>query len=159
MKVYLLRHGQAEARATNDELRHLTPVGTEHILDIAGQFKARRESIEFCFCSPYIRAQETAQVFLRESGLTCKLQTEDLLTPEGPPQQVLDFLQSLSCETVLLVGHNPSLTALYALLTNGASDHHMKIMAAGELCCISFEFIAKGLGECDYCLLPAGLLN
>ncbi len=159
MKVFLLRHGQAEAQASNDELRHLTPKGKEDVKDVARQFSLKRESIALCYSSPYARAQETAQLFVKTGGLTCDIQTEEILTPEKNPQQVLAFLQSLSTQTVILVGHNPLLTALFALFTNGASDHHMKIMAAGELCCISFDFLGEGLGECDYCLLPAGVIN
>lgn len=159
MKVYLLRHGQAELHASSDDLRHLTPKGKEDVEDVARQFLLKGESIELCFNSPYARAQETAQLFVKTGGLNCDIQTEEILTPENAPQQVLVFLQSLSAQTVLLVGHNPLLTALFALFTNGASDHRMKIMAAGELCAISFDFLGEGLGECDYCLLPAGIIN
>jgi len=158
MKIFLLRHGQSEARATSDELRHLSNEGLSDIRAVARQFIKREESLTRCICSPYLRAQESAVAFLKEAACECALQTDAILIPEKSPQEVLGFLSSLEQqESILLVGHNPCLTALFALLTQGATDHPLKIMEAGELCCIECEVPAAGLGTCQYCLQAVAL--
>jgi phosphohistidine phosphatase len=156
MKIFLLRHGQSEARAASDELRHLSNEGLSDIRAVARQFAQHVESLTLCICSPYLRAKESAVAFLEAASCACPLQTDAILVPETSAQEVMSFLSGLEQqETILLVGHNPCLTALFALLTQGATDQPVKIMDAGELCCIEFEVLASGLGACAYCLLPA----
>tara|TARA_R100001143_G_C3357323_1_gene133268 strand:+ start:1262 stop:1762 length:501 start_codon:yes stop_codon:yes gene_type:complete len=154
MNIYLLRHGEAEPRAASDSQRRLTEKGEADIQDIARQFSQHHPVLNRCVCSPYLRARQSAELFLKSSGLRCPIQEDSVLTPEKPATELMQFLYRLEEENILLAGHNPQLTALFALLTHGETDHRMKILAAGELCAIAFETFAEGLGECRFSLLP-----
>jgi len=79
MNVYLLRHGQAKNSAPSDSLRHLTSQGVEDIKSVAKTFAPTNHYFERCFVSPYIRAQQTAELFLKGSNGSCILESEDIL--------------------------------------------------------------------------------
>lgn len=152
MNVYLLRHGKAQQQAASDSERALTSQGRQDILVVAGLFALKHIPVELCIVSPYLRAQQSAEIFLHESGSDISPETSAILAPESRPQAVLDFLQTLDAEEILLVGHNPLLSALFALLTQGDSRYPEKILAAGELCCISFDVLGAGLGDNTFSL-------
>jgi len=64
MNIYLVRHGQTtgdlENRYGGDYDDHLTELGKQQSAEVAG--KLASAGIEVIFCSPKIRAQETAQI-------------------------------------------------------------------------------------------------
>jgi broad specificity phosphatase PhoE len=70
MKIYLIRHGQTtgdlEDRYGGDYEDHLTEEGKEQSLRLAQKLK--HSNIEIIFCSPKIRAQETAGIVSKEIG-------------------------------------------------------------------------------------------
>ncbi len=74
MKIYLIRHGQTtgdlEGRYGGDYEDHLTEEGKEQSRKLAQKLK--RSGIEVLFCSPKIRAQETAEIVSKEIG--CKVE-------------------------------------------------------------------------------------
>ena len=70
-----------------------------------------------------------------------------MLLSESKAVNVLRFLESATESNILLVGHNPLLSELFALLTQSSADSPMKILAAGELCCIHFDLVGAGLGK------------
>lgn len=77
MKIYLIRHGQTtgdvEDRYGGDYDDHLTEEGKLQAKNLAE--KLADEGIEIIYCSPKIRAQETAEI-LRQK-LNCKIETID----------------------------------------------------------------------------------
>lgn len=70
MKIYLIRHGQTtgdiEDRYGGDYDDHLTEHGKEQAEELARKLK--HSGIEIIFCSPKIRAQETAAIVAKEIG-------------------------------------------------------------------------------------------
>jgi broad specificity phosphatase PhoE len=70
MKIYLIRHGQTtgdlEDRYGGDYDDHLTEEGKEQSRQLAEKLK--NSGIEVLFCSPKIRAQETADIVSKEIG-------------------------------------------------------------------------------------------
>jgi phosphohistidine phosphatase SixA len=75
------------------------------------------------------------------------------LTPEHRAQEVLALLQTLQQDHVLLVGHNPLISEVLALLTHGEVSH-MHIVAAGELNAVHCDVIGPGGGKQQFRLLP-----
>lgn len=75
MKIYLIRHGQTtgdlEDRYGGDYDDHLTAEGKKQAHQLADKLK--NSGIEFIFCSPKIRAQETAEIISKKIG--CKIET------------------------------------------------------------------------------------
>jgi broad specificity phosphatase PhoE len=70
MKIYLIRHGQTtgdlEDRYGGDYEDRLTEEGKEQSRRLAQKLK--HSGIEILFCSPKIRAQETAEIVSKEIG-------------------------------------------------------------------------------------------
>ncbi len=151
MNIYLLRHGQAVQAAERDSLRSLTPLGAQDIELLARTFVARGHKIDRCFASPYLRAQQTAEIFKKNSELTFAIESSLLLRPDNNPVSLLRLLEDVE-ETdkesdILLVGHNPFLSELYAMLTQANQVNGIKVLAAGELCGIHFGMLGLGLGS------------
>ena len=77
MKIYLIRHGQTtgdvEDRYGGDYDDHLTDEGKRQSRELAGKLK--HSGIEVIFCSPKIRARETAEIIATEIG--CRVEVAD----------------------------------------------------------------------------------
>ncbi|HWK53480.1 MAG TPA: phosphohistidine phosphatase SixA [Hyphomicrobiales bacterium] len=154
MNLYLLRHGEAEVRAASDSLRQLTPRGIEDVHMVARQFATKGVVLERCFVSPYLRAQQTANEFLRELHQEPLREECKLLSPEVGAVDVMAFLQNLQESHILLVGHNPLLSELASLLTEGRIGE-LHILGTAELVCIALDIVGLGMGVTPYRLLPS----
>lgn len=153
MKLYLLRHGEAEARAHNDSTRELTARGRQEIEQVARLFVARRVVLQRCFVSPYIRAAQTAALFLPQAAQDIAAETTPLLMPEVRASTIMEFLEGIKEQEVLLVSHNPLVSELHALLTDGDISS-MHILGTSELICITFDIIGLGMGSSPFRLAP-----
>ena len=154
MNLYLLRHGEAETKASSDAARQLTVKGREDCEYVAKQFAARQLPLEQCFVSPYVRASQTAEVFVRQLSFTVPCTTTELLVPEVRASTVMDFLnKNIHAQHVLLVSHNPLLSELNAMLTEGTIND-MHILATSELICISLDVVGLGMGSTPFRLMP-----
>ncbi|MDD0974034.1 phosphohistidine phosphatase SixA [Pseudomonas fontis] len=117
MKLWVLRHGEAEPRANSDAERRLTAHGREQVLRSAAGLLG--QPLQAILASPYVRAQQTAALVHEALGFAQPLQTVPWLTPESDPQQVIAELDKLGLEHVLLVSHQPLVGALVGLLEHG----------------------------------------
>jgi phosphohistidine phosphatase len=154
MLLYLLRHGEAEPRAASDALRKLTSKGHQEVGSVARQFLVNRLPLQRCLCSPYLRTQETAWDFLQQVQPGLWVEETSLLTPDMRAGSIMKLLETLSPATpVLLVSHNPLLSELNALLTEG-NIHQMHILGTSELIAISIDVIGLGMGKTVLRLQP-----
>lgn len=117
MKLWVLRHGEAEPRANSDAERRLTAHGREQVLRSAARLLG--EPLQAIIASPYVRAQQTAALVHGALGLVEPVRTVPWLTPDNDPQQVIAELDRLGLEHVLLVSHQPLVGALVGLLEQG----------------------------------------
>jgi phosphohistidine phosphatase len=153
MYIYLLRHGQAEQRAYADPTRRLTEKGQEEIRSVARQFLDTKTTFDHAFASPYTRARQTAEEFIAivQKGLVPE--NAEWLTPENRARDVLAVLAGSGAEHVLLVSHNPLVSELNALLTEGdICERH--ILGTSELVCIEADPPAAGNGNVRFVLKP-----
>jgi len=112
--LFLLRHGEAEpyGRATDDASRSLVPAGKQAVSRVAKEL----EYVDAVYCSPYLRARQTADLVLSATGQkACQL--NEGLTPDSSVSALLAWLDSVKQERVLLVAHNPLLSSLASQLT------------------------------------------
>lgn len=110
MRLFLMRHGEAEPQAARDADRALNEAGRRAV-----QRKlVFLEPVESFYCSPYKRAQQTASII--QSTVQAKPVTDPRLTPDQPVAKVLELLQSLDTGSCLIVGHNPLLSQLASVL-------------------------------------------
>ena len=117
MKLWVLRHGEAEPRANSDAERRLTAHGREQVLRSAARLLG--EPLQAIIASPYVRAQQTAALVHGALGLVEPVHTVPWLTPDNDPRQVIAELDRLGLEHVLLVSHQPLVGALVGLLEQG----------------------------------------
>lgn len=117
MKVWVLRHGEAQAKARTDAERELTAHGRDEVLQSAAHLLGK--PLHLIIASPYVRAQQTAQLVREALGSSTEIVTAPWLTPESAPDQVLRKLDGHLAEHVLLVSHQPLVGALIGLAVHG----------------------------------------
>ena len=127
MQLYLLRHGDAVESATlHDSERPLSDLGIRQA-QAAGRFlHSLSISPQAILFSPLLRARQTAeQVNL---SLQCRsISSSEHLTPNSDPRNLLNDLNATTHESLLLVGHQPFLGNLIALLLGARRDLRIEI--------------------------------
>lgn len=129
MKLWVLRHGEAEPHGSqpHDSERALTEHGREEVLRSAARLIG--QPVTAIYSSPYLRAQQTAQLVRDALGFEPEIRTVEWLTPETDPDKVAEQLVSVS--DVLLVSHNPLVGNLLSYLQHGAGHPPEKVSTAG----------------------------
>ncbi|MFJ2282970.1 phosphohistidine phosphatase SixA [Pseudomonas sp. NPDC087803] len=128
MKLWVLRHGEAVPYGScPDSERELTEHGRKEALSSAAQLIG--QPLTAIYASPYLRAQQTAQIVREALGFEPEIRTVEWLTPEVDPDKVADQLVSVS--NVLLVSHNPLVGNLLSYLQHGAGYPPEKVSTAG----------------------------
>lgn len=128
MKLWVLRHGEAEPYGSRpDSERELTEHGRQEALKSAARLIG--QPLTAIYASPYLRAQQTAQIVREALGFEPEIRTVEWLTSESDPDKVAEQLVSVS--NVLLVSHNPLVGHLLSYLQHGAGYPPEKVSTAG----------------------------
>jgi len=150
MRLYLLRHGQAEPYQAQDEIRQLTETGRLQTAEIARQYLAnvRWDAI---WASPYIRAQQTAQIVLdavhqAQPDRNMQITTVSRITPEDSAREALALFNGHEGRTLLLVSHQPFLGTLAGLLIHGHMQTALDIPTSGLL---ELHLSIPGMGQAE----------
>lgn len=117
MKLWILRHGEAQNRARTDAERELTANGREEVLTSAAHLMG--QPLRWIIASPYVRAQQTAELVRQALGFADSIVTVPWLTPDSDPRKVLDHLDLYASDDVLLVSHQPLVGSLIGLAVHG----------------------------------------
>jgi len=122
-EIILLRHAHAEPAAPGqDDMARVLSLRGEAEADAAGDWLKRHEAApERVLCSPAARARETCERVLAALGYT-DLRADARIYEATPATLVRVLDEHAEARSILLVGHNPGLENLVALLTEGASD-------------------------------------
>jgi len=162
MRVVLFRHGIAGSRDArrwpNDALRPLTARGRERTEQAARGLK-RLYPVTRILSSPLLRASQTAEILRAAYGLTREIEVVPALAPIGSHREILTRLAALKpAESVALVGHEPDLGKLAAVLVFGAPNGNLPLKKAG-VCVLDFVGLPEpGAGKI-VALLPPRLLR
>jgi len=140
VKLWILRHGEAEAHARTDAERNLTERGRAEVLRSAAHLIG--QPLGAIIASPYVRAQQTARLVREALGFVPDIRTVPWLTPEGSPEQVLAHL--VAEDNVLLVSHQPLVGNLISFLQHGHSRQPQPMYTA-SLAQLEGEFALAGL--------------
>jgi phosphohistidine phosphatase len=139
LTLLLLRHAEAEAAQSGaaDIDRPLSVRGRTEALDAADCIATAELRIDAVLASPALRARETAIIVAAELDITDDLRFEAALYL-GTPDELLPTVQRCTADThtVLVVGHNPGLSALAQLFMGGSQ--RVELRPAG-LCRVQFE--------------------
>jgi phosphohistidine phosphatase len=160
MKLYILRHAIAEERDENlypdDSLRHLTEKGKKKMAKIAKHLCDMGVQIDLILTSPYIRAYETARIVAKTFGIKKrKIVLTDHLTPSGFAKDLIaEINEKYLVDNLILVGHEPFLSDLIAVLVAG--DPSMSVvMKKGGLCRLSIDnLVYDKCATLDWLLMP-----
>jgi phosphohistidine phosphatase len=117
VKLYLIRHGEAEAGAPDDMKRKLTAQGANHAQGAANWLAKQIKGPVSLWASPYLRTQQTAGPIAKALGV--KAVAHACLQPEMTAQKVVDDLGSEQ-QDIILVTHLPLVGRLASLLIEGA---------------------------------------
>lgn len=146
MNLFLLRHGNAESSAPRDRDRRLSAAGRDELRVVLSACQSELASVDAVLVSPYVRAQQTCEVALRYLPQTSgQPQTADFLKPDGSPQAVIDWAYGASCESVLLVTHQPLVGTLLDELCG--FEPGLYRMGTAGLAAVRADVVARGLGE------------
>ena len=124
-QIILLRHAHAEPPALDqsDEARPLTAGGEREAAAAAAWLVAHMAKPDVVLSSPAVRTRATAAAVVPALAIDVAMRIDARIYEATPAAliQILDEHASADC--VLLVGHNPGLETLVALLTDGTSDN------------------------------------
>ena len=123
MMLYVLRHGVAEDAAPggDDRVRRLTPRGRERMRAGAAGIRTLKLDLDVILTSPLPRAAETAALVSEACGGRPQPQELSALAGDVGPAEVLRALRPYARQdAVMIVGHEPILSDLCALLLTGS---------------------------------------
>jgi phosphohistidine phosphatase len=163
MRIILFRHGLAIERDAfilqkkDDALRPLVEKGKERTRKMAKVLKEQLPEVHLLVTSPFVRAQQTAEI-LREI-LKPKRIAESLdLVPTAPPQAFAQWLKlhAKDALTVVVVGHEPQLTVFASWLLGGQMDSFIDLKKSGVICLEleNFETVGPRTAEMRWALPP-----
>lgn len=116
MKVFIVRHAQAQTGKDDDAARSLTENGQQTAQQLAIWLATHLNQSVKIVASPYLRAMQTAQIIAAK--LNCEVQQNALFTPTIDAEQALAQLSEYQ-QDVLLVSHQPLVGRLASLLVAG----------------------------------------
>ena len=125
MTLYVLRHALAEdiAPGGEDHDRPLTQAGCDHTREAAAGMRALGLKFDVILTSPKVRAVETASIVSAAYGGHTAPQILRALADEISVENTAAALAPYFLnENVLIVGHEPQLSALAALILTGTPD-------------------------------------
>lgn len=139
MQLFLVRHAEAVEQSEDlaDELRHLTRRGRKQAAKQAKRLKKKKLRPERIITSPLVRAVQTAELLAAEIGKETVVAADASLGPGADAPAVIAMLRGASSNaSLMLVGHEPQLSTLAALLLG---YEHVAPLAKGSCLALSWR--------------------
>jgi phosphohistidine phosphatase len=121
VQVFLVRHAEAvdETVELRDPYRHLTPHGRAQARALGERLRWHDCGPTHLYASPLVRALQTAELVCSAIGGDVSVEILPQLAPDGAVRDVVAKVRALPADAeVMLVGHEPSISAIAALLAN-----------------------------------------
>jgi phosphohistidine phosphatase SixA len=144
MRLYLVRHGEAGWEAPSDEERTLTSRGQDKTRLNLESRSGELESISHVFCSPLVRARQTADIVLEEMPHLSSFRIVDWLVPDANPATVAKELQEIVSD-VLLVSHQPFCSIFAEWLCDSGSG--AIAMGTSSIVAMEMEMVARAMAS------------
>jgi len=135
-----MRHGLAEEPTPrgDDSGRKLTSKGADKVRKAAAGMRSAGLIFEMILTSPITRARETADIVAREFE-SLKPRVVPELTTGASPTYALEALTKLHLpESVIAVGHEPTLSRLASLMLSGSSESIEIRLKPGSVIALEF---------------------
>ncbi len=143
--LYIMRHGQAQARAASDAERALTDRGEEDVRQMITSLTDELIDLELVWTSPYQRARQTATIANQVLGRGADPILTELLVPEANIEPLCEQIQNCQESSLLLVSHMPLVGELLHYLTGAEPGRYS--MGTASVACVTLEVVAAGLGQ------------
>ena len=136
MTLLLIRHGHAVTAGENP-LRPLSDLGRAQAAEMAAFFRMSGQFLPAAIWhSPLARARESASLFATSLNFTGPVLEVRGLRPEDDPRVTAGRLAGIG-EGLVIVGHEPHLSALATLLVCGPAKAPVVILEKGA--CLGLE--------------------
>jgi len=118
-----MRHAKAEQSAPSDFERQLTDRGTADAGEAGAWLTEQGMIPDHALVSGAVRTQQTWDALVDRGGWDVDPDFEEALYDAGP-ESALDLIRSVPdhVQTLLVVGHNPTMASLAQLLDDGEGD-------------------------------------
>ncbi|MGD1959191.1 MAG: histidine phosphatase family protein [Fulvivirga sp.] len=150
--LQLLRHARAMDKTSEqrDIERELNSIGLQNSTRMGINFSKKKEEFDIIITSPAMRAKTTASLIAEQIAYnTAKIHVNDEIY-EASIRSLLKVVNQLKDEwdSVLIVGHNPSVTYLAEYLTRGEiGDMTTCGVVKIEFDIESWAEVSEGLGK------------
>ena len=136
MIIFLLRHGDAlDSPTVEDSERPLSALGRRQSSAVGTYLVGKHAEISLIYCSPLLRAKQTAEAVQVSLGKV-PIQITESLRSSRDPRDIIHELPRAQRQTVLLVGHEPLLSRTISLLLWGDTLSRVD-MKTCSLACVS----------------------
>ena len=128
-----MRHAEAvdETLTLRDPYRHLTMRGRQQARGLGDRLRWHDCVPSRIWASPLVRAVQTAELVATAFGSETPVEIVPDLAPDGNAREVHQAIRALPAETaIMLVGHEPSITAIGSLIVASSFDALDKAQAA-----------------------------
>jgi phosphohistidine phosphatase len=119
-QLWLLRHGEAEPHAADDDARELTPRGEAQARTAGRALAALDMVFHGVYTSPKVRARRTAELACEALGLEPIV--HEPLRDGFDARAARELLAAGEDQRVLVVGHNPDFAQVVYDMTGGRVD-------------------------------------
>ncbi|HTY62239.1 MAG TPA: phosphohistidine phosphatase SixA [Acidobacteriota bacterium] len=146
MRLYIVRHAIAAPHGTPglpEDDRPLTEDGIKKMRQAAAGLRSLDYVPELIMSSPLPRALQTAEILIDTFGLKrARLEILEALAPAGSREELYLAIASheKKLESLMLVGHQPSLGEIAGEIIWGAAEHSLDLKKGGA-CLIELEHL------------------
>ena len=149
-RVILFRHGIAEPHGVKpDADRELVPEGRKKVRQIARTMPEIFPNAAAIISSPLIRCAQTAAILAKAYDL--KVEEANVLEPSTTAEAVAQFISHRPEQHLILVGHEPSLSATMLRLTGLGGAARQELRRAGFYL---VEIDDSGAGKLEWMVAP-----
>lgn len=160
MMLYVLRHGIAEEIGPDgdDGSRRLTPGGRRKLRAAAGGMRALGLRSDVILTSPLARAAETAAIVAEVLGGEPAPRDLPALAQGVPPGETVRALRPFARHgRVVIVGHEPGLSGVVALLLTGSPEGLELVLKKGGLVALELHEPGHHAARLRWLLTPRQL--
>jgi phosphohistidine phosphatase len=159
MQIFIVRHGVAvemlDADIETDAERWLTDVGIKRMEEEASGFQTLVDSIECIFTSPFLRAEQTANILAQAYSTPPPVEKSVLLKPGATLTDIEKLAQKITDDGAgVFVCHQPDCSQIISHLIGSRKPDQIE-MRKGAVCRIDVDgAVLPGSGKLMWLLQP-----
>lgn len=134
--------------------RSLSAEGKKDLQRVLSQHRAELSGLALVLCSPVLRARQTMTVLTETLHYSGPLLFDDVLSPESSVASVENRVNSMTEETILLLGHQPLIGKILEYLTDRDRTGLGWSMTTGSLACLEVTAFSRGCAELKWLTTP-----